>query len=294
MLWTFADTLDLILVDPPYQAAKSLLDRALTPRLCMYAPYSQYYRGMAIPQLYEQNQFSPFDCVNAFLAYHGNLNMLFVEEQRTVDCVTLAYSLSSSLWLTNVRHLSKQVQTIAFKGVERPSMALNNVLHKHRHDLVFLRAEVQKLRRWIFPGLKKRYDTIGEEWPLNPTGRFDLTLTEAAELERFLMDTFQLVMSSISVLDSQTSIQNATRSTHLTQLATVYLPLSFVTGIFGMNLREINGAQLPIWVSLVTLAGVAICTAGLLWLTRKSRLPLDRAREMPTGLGMRTELERQS
>lgn len=210
--------------------------------------------------------------MNAYLAYHGNLNVLYVDEQRTTDSVTLAYSLSSALWLTDVRHIAKQVQRVAFKDVKKPTMCINNGLHKHRHDLVYLRTEVQLLRRWIFPALKKQFETIGEEWPLNPTGRFDLTLAEASELERFLMDTFQLVMSSISVLDSQTSIQNATRSTHLTQLATVYLPLSFVTGIFGMNLREINGSQLPIWVSLVTLAGVAISTAGLLWLTRKSRV----------------------
>jgi len=30
--------------------------------------------------------------------------------------------------------------------------------------------------------------------------------------------------------------------------AFLYVPFSFVTGIFGMNMKEINGSPLPMWV----------------------------------------------
>jgi Mg2+ and Co2+ transporter CorA len=63
-------------------------------------------------------------------------------------------------------------------------------------------------------------------------------------------------MSSISVEQSQ-------RATRLTQLVFIYVPLSFVTGIFGINVKEINATGLSIWVCFVTLAIIVLLTAGI-------------------------------
>jgi Mg2+ and Co2+ transporter CorA len=49
----------------------------------------------------------------------------------------------------------------------------------------------------------------------------------------------------------------------LTWLAAVYVPLSFVTGIFGMNLRELNDSTLPVWVCLEVLGVVLLVTAAM-------------------------------
>jgi Mg2+ and Co2+ transporter CorA len=75
------------------------------------------------------------------------------------------------------------------------------------------------------------------------------------------METFQLLMSSISMQDSQASIEQARRSTRLTQLAFIYVPLSFVTGIFGMNIKELNGSVLDFWAVFVCLIAVVLVTA---------------------------------
>ena len=77
------------------------------------------------------------------------------------------------------------------------------------------------------------------------------------------METFQLLMSSISVRDNQLSIEQSQRAARLTQLAFIYAPLSFVAGIFGMNVREINATGLSIWVFFVTLAIVVVLTVGI-------------------------------
>lgn len=260
------------MVDPPVKAAISQREDSISPRLCLFVPYSQHYRGLAIPELYEQTGFSSFDCLNKYFSYQGNLKVLFTKSSDAIDFVTFAYFLSTSLWLDNVRYLYRQVEKIAFKDILKPTMATNNKLHKHRQDLTLLRREVQTLNAWIFPKVKEQLESMGEDWPLTPSGRFDLALSESADLERFLIDTFQLLMSSISVLDSQTSILHAQRSTHLTQLATIYIPLSFVTGIFGMNIREINGAQPPMWSFALAMVVVAAFTAIGLYFTRQSRI----------------------
>lgn len=97
-------------------------------------------------------------------------------------------------------------------------------------------------------------------------------LDEALELERFLMETFQLLLSSISIQDASLSVaqgklsnQQALRATQLTLLASIYVPLSFVTGIFGMNLKELNGSSLPIWVFFATLV-VAVAVTAIIFL----------------------------
>jgi Mg2+ and Co2+ transporter CorA len=41
--------------------------------------------------------------------------------------------------------------------------------------------------------------------------------------------------------------------------------LSFVTGIFGMNVAEINGSPLSVWVAVVSLVIIIAGTAAIFW-----------------------------
>jgi Mg2+ and Co2+ transporter CorA len=54
----------------------------------------------------------------------------------------------------------------------------------------------------------------------------------------------------------------AQRATLLTILAVIYLPLTLVTGIFGMNIKEINGGTPLFWACLLGLLVVAGLTAA--------------------------------
>lgn len=46
------------------------------------------------------------------------------------------------------------------------------------------------------------------------------------------------------------------------------MPLSFVTGIFGMNIRQINGSGLNIWVCFATLVPVIFVTMLVFWVVK--------------------------
>lgn len=53
--------------------------------------------------------------------------------------------------------------------------------------------------------------------------------------------------------------QQAERASLLTVLAVIYLPLTLVTGIFGMNVKQINDATPELWacaIGLVVVSGV--------------------------------------
>ena len=75
-------------------------------------------------------------------------------------------------------------------------------------------------------------------------------------------------MSLISVQDARMSIeqsqlrnQQSLRATQLTILVSIYVPLSFVTGVFGMNLKQFNGSGLSLRVCFVGIVIATIVTA---------------------------------
>ena len=87
-------------------------------------------------------------------------------------------------------------------------------------------------------------------------------------LEKSLMDSFTLLMISISVMKAG-SIKDQARQGQMTiRLAFLYVPFSLVTDIFGINVREINGSPLLMLVPMAAFLVVSACTLGILFLWR--------------------------
>jgi hypothetical protein len=67
--------------------------------------------------------------------------------------------------------------------------------------------------------------------------------------------------SEVMLADSQIMKQQASRTTLLTYLAVIYLPLQLITGIFGMNIKEITGdASLRWWACFIALGTCCLLT----------------------------------
>ena len=88
--------------------------------------------------------------------------------------------------------------------------------------------------------------------------RFKDLIERAEVLERFLMDT-------LLYIEAEPDKEQAWHVQVLTQLAFIYVPLSFVNGVFGMNVKEINSPPLPVWVVVVALTVTVACTAAALF-----------------------------
>jgi Mg2+ and Co2+ transporter CorA len=59
------------------------------------------------------------------------------------------------------------------------------------------------------------------------------------------------LLSTMSILESQKSIEQSEQVNKLPRLAFVYIPLSFISSVFGMNVKEIQ-ANPSIWVFFAT------------------------------------------
>ncbi|KAG8530656.1 uncharacterized protein KY384_004011 [Bacidia gigantensis] len=175
------------------------------------------------------------------------------------------YPVASNTRISYSRFLDREIKRISFNDLRQPSMKINSQLHDRREDLVILKDFVLESEKWMPESVPMWHDSAwsNESFPRNS---FNEIIKGADTLSQFLMDSFQLLMSTVSTQDSHTSLEQARRGARLTQLAFIYVPLSFVTGIFGMNLKEINSSLLSAWVTVVTLAIVAVCTTAVLWL----------------------------
>lgn len=102
---------------------------------------------------------------------------------------------------------------------------------------------------------------------------------EASELTPILNEISQLIFAQISLElssammeDSKMSIKNGERGTQLTLLAAIYLPLTLATGIFGMNIKEINDGAPQFWWVIIISALLAIPSAVVIaYIFYKSR-----------------------
>lgn len=232
--------------------------------------------------------FSHFDSLKQALSHDWFLDYIFASAKLAGNEISpairphaLVYMLADVLWTHNMRHLDKEVKRISFSHNRNPQSDTDRKLHTLREDIEYLKSSVQQTHRHA-PATLQDYFLNASDWP----GRPDTTpldyLSQLAEdataLQTFLTDSLNLLLASLALEGNE-------RANILTVLAAVYVPLSFVASIFGMNLKELNGSDQPLWVCLEVLGVVLIVTAAVImgyvkraWICRTLRWVLLGAR----------------
>jgi magnesium transporter len=95
---------------------------------------------------------------------------------------------------------------------------------------------------------------------------------EVVAQRELLAIILQANMAVISVAQNEISVRQNQATTQLTVIATIFLPLSFLTGFFGMNFGWLVHHITPLWAFLVYGLGSFAAACGLLYLWfRRSR-----------------------
>lgn len=158
-----------------------------------------------------------------------------------------------------------QLRFISFKDIQNPNKDTNGQLHSLRDKLYYIEDRIYELHQTRLHH-RSDSDAASREWlDAFYNENFTETLASVSRNKQLLAETFQLLISSLSAADNERNLKQGRRSNLLTILAFVYVPLSFVTGIFGMNVKSVNGSPLPYWVCLITVA-IVLTTTFLMWL----------------------------
>jgi len=76
----------------------------------------------------------------------------------------------------------------------------------------------------------------------------------------------KVIMSNSLLAESKRAMAQAKKVARLTFVAFVYIPLSFTTSFFGMNLHELGTGPLPIWIWIATSVPVLSLTVLIFFL----------------------------
>lgn len=205
-------------------------------------------------------------------------------ESTTVEL--MLYRLATILWGSTLADHKSKIERIAFDLIPTlPELRLNRALHLERRGLVNLIDHVDEFIRSIPSNLNNGVDGGSDGAKVLEIAAHGI-LKEARELDKFLMDTFQLLMSTITVMAAEAGLKETRSAQKLLWLASIYLPLTLTTSIFGMNISFINDSPAPWWSLIVALAATAIFTVATLKIfeaSERGRRALGATRTCPKG-----------
>ncbi|KAK3718565.1 hypothetical protein LTR37_005069 [Vermiconidia calcicola] len=176
------------------------------------------------------------------------------------------------------QHLNEQVELAGHDQYDAPSLA------DFQHVSEILESRIARLKR-LLSILDNRNNL---DWPQCDNADLQIGANESiAELERdfnYLLNQLLLllkksergkdvVMGNTNTVIAQRALLHNQTLGRLTSMGTwvamLYVPLSFLTTIFGMNFREFNSGHLSIWIwATASTAVLLICLATFLYWRR--------------------------
>jgi hypothetical protein len=175
----------------------------------------------------------------------------------------VTYRLVMSSWKDGIRFLKGEITYFWEQAINGPDVRDFVRLKDSKRYAQML---YQDLGAWIvnMEGLlAPRFDSGGARAMNELKDLLDQILAFKQEIG----DTFQLLMGAIAIKDSdiqkklaQESKLQARRATALTALAAICLPLSLTTGVFGMNIVEIEEGKPKYWAALAVAMGLLVAT----------------------------------
>ncbi|MBC7959196.1 MAG: zinc transporter ZntB, partial [Vallitaleaceae bacterium] len=151
-------------------------------------------------------------------------------------------------------------------------LILDEINHESRKALSLVRRNMIVLRRYILP----QRDMLLRMFAENLGGKYKVMIRDAGEkLVRCIedldvaRDRAMLIQEEITNRISEQ--MNKTMYT-MTMVATIFLPLTFLTGLLGINVGGIPGSDNPIAFVIVCFVAVGIAIAEYLFFKRKHYL----------------------
>ena len=214
-----------------------------------------------------------------------------------------ACSISSALWESNLRHLEAELKILNIRRLRNAKdmdemVTINEVLYDFREDLGTLgqssgahqnpHAGIPGTLLENFLMIRHRHEVTY----MSPVGHLPEILKRASKLDKLILDDFQILMSFVSVREGHESTRQTRWATGIAVLAFIHVPLTLITGIFGMIIKGQDGFVW--WAPILALAAVVLLTVGLLvleGLLLAARKVWQKIRKAPRGTRMYTVLQ---
>jgi magnesium transporter len=190
---------------------------------------------------------------------------------RKSGCDYLAYALMDAVvdhYFAILERLGEKIEVLEEQLLENPTPQILEDIHHLKREMIFMRKQVWPLREVINSLIKDPSELIQETTHIYLRDVYDHTIQVIDTIE-----SFRDVLSGLSDLYLST-VSNRMNEVMkvLTIIATIFIPLTFIAGIYGMNFEYMpelkwHWSYPALWVVLVV-----IFVSMVIWFKRKKWL----------------------
>ena len=249
---------------------EDILNTAQRPKLADHGEYlflalKMLYRGQGNGEIVAEQVSLVLgkDYVLSFQEIEGDVFDIIRDRIRTakgrirkMGCDYLAYSLLDAIvdnYFVVLEDLGDSIESVQEKVVERADPETLQDIHKLKREMVFLRKNLWPLRELVGGLEKAESQLVGDA--LKPY------LRDVYEHTIQVIDNVELLRDTLSgLLDTYvTMVSNRMNEVMkvLTVIATIFIPLTFIAGIYGMNFEYMP--ELKCRLGYAAVWGVMIC-----------------------------------
>ncbi len=180
----------------------------------------------------------------------------------------LAYALIDAIvdhYFVVLEQIGEKIELLEEDLVTDPTPETLQTIHNLKRDMIFLRKSVWPLRE-VIGGLERGESSlIGESITIYLRDVYDHTIQVIDTMETFrdmISGMLDIYLSSIS--NRMNEVMKV-----LTIIATIFIPLTLVAGIYGMNFRYMPELEWPWGYLMVWLVMLGIAAVMLVYFRRK-------------------------
>jgi magnesium transporter len=181
----------------------------------------------------------------------------------------LAYTLIDLIvdnYFVALEAFDDKVESLEEDVVVRPSPQTLREVHLFKNDMIILRKSLWPLREVIAWLERRESPLISKDLSIYLKDVYDHTIIAIETVE-----TYRDILSGmLDIYLSSTSNRLNEVMKVLTIIATIFMPLSFITGFFGMNFKHMPELEWHYGQSIF-LAVMTVIALGMLWYFRKKR-----------------------
>ncbi|MBI2822826.1 MAG: magnesium/cobalt transporter CorA [Acidobacteria bacterium] len=190
---------------------------------------------------------------------------------RNMKADYLAYALLDSIvdnYFAVLEGLGERLQDLEDELVSNPTLETLQLIHKMKREVIFLRKSVWPLREVVSSLLRGESNLVEKRILIFLRDVYDHTVQviETVEVHR------DMLTGVLDIYLSGASNRLSEVMKILTIIATIFIPLTFIAGIYGMNFAYMPELQSRWGYPLVWLVMVVVAAAMLVYFRRKKWL----------------------
>lgn len=171
-------------------------------------------------------------------------------------------------YFLSLEGMGEYIEELETRALDQPTPSLVGELHGVKRELLFLRKATWPLREQITTLLREEDPHISRDTAIYMRDLYDHTIQVIDTVETFR----DMVTGLLDVYLSSLSNRMNDVMRVLTIIATVFIPLTFIAGVYGMNFEYMPELRYP-WSYPAVLGVCAALAIGMLaWFKRKGWL----------------------